>query len=96
MQQTPYIDVNSLLERLLSQLQRILQHKLVGLYLYGSLTSGDFDPQSSDVDLLAVISPDLSESEFEALRVMHRDLVRDNPVWDDRVEVAYVPAEALR
>ncbi len=96
MQETPYPDVNALLGSLLAELQRILQDKLVGLYLYGSLTSGDFDSQSSDIDLLAVISAALSEAEFEDLLAMHRDLVRDNRDWEDRVEVAYVPAKALR
>jgi predicted nucleotidyltransferase len=50
---TPYADVNQLLEQLLSSLQTILGKKLVGLYLYGSLVTGDFDHECSDIDLLA-------------------------------------------
>ena len=34
---------------------------LVGLYLYGSLVSGGFDPRVSDIDLIAVLSQDPSE-----------------------------------
>ncbi len=96
MQLTPYADVNILLESLLSNLQSIFQEKIVGLYLYGSLTAGDFDPGISDVDLLAVTSSEVSETEFEALRAIHEDFARDNPAWEDRIEVVYLSAAALR
>ena len=96
MQETPYADINSLLESLLSRMRHILQEKLVGLYLYGSLTTGDFDPESSDIDLLAATSSDVSDTEFDALRAMHLDFARDNPGWEDRVEVAYLSVTALR
>ena len=81
---------------MLFHLRNIFQDNLVGLYLYGSLTTGDFDPEISDIDLLAATSSDVSDREFEALRAMHRDFARDNPEWDDRVEVAYVSVTALR
>jgi predicted nucleotidyltransferase len=93
---TPYADINRLLESLLSHVRHIFQESLVGLYLYGSLTTGDFDPDSSDIDLLVVTSSEITAPEFEALRAMHRDLERDNPEWEDRVDVVYVPATALR
>jgi len=51
----------------------------MGLYLYGSLTTGDFDPESSDIDLLAVTSSGVSGAEFEALRAMHLEFSRENP-----------------
>jgi hypothetical protein len=95
MQPTPYADVNALLESLRSHLQRIFQEKLVGLYLYGSLTAGDFDPGISDVDLLAVTSTDVTGAEFEALRAMHGDIDCSNPEWDDRIEVVYLSSMAL-
>lgn len=96
MQETPYANINRLLESLLSHIRHILQAKLVGLYLYGSLRTGDFDPESSDIDLLAATSSDVSDTEFEALHTMHRNFARDNPKWEDRVEVAYLSVTALR
>ena len=95
MRETPREDINSLLESLLSRMRHILQEKLVGLYLYGSLTTGDFDPESSDIDLLAATSTDVTDTEFDALRAMHLDFARDNPGWEDRVEVAYLSLAAL-
>jgi predicted nucleotidyltransferase len=95
MQPTPYADVNRLLDRLLADIRGILQERLVGLYLYGSLTTGDFVPDSSDIDLLAITSSQMTVAEFEALRAMHQDVARDNPGWEDRIEVAYLSAKPL-
>ena len=46
---TPYAEINTLLDRLLLRIQTILGKKLIGLYLFGSLVTGDFDHKSSDV-----------------------------------------------
>ena len=92
---TPYTDINRLLQSFLSHIQQVLQEELVGLYLYGSLTTGDFDPDSSDIDLLAVTSSQITAPVFDALSAMHRDLARDNPEWEDRIDVVYLPVAAL-
>src|SRR3972149_4577925 len=96
MEETLYADINRLREVLLSRIRHILQEKLAGLYLYGSLTTGDFDPESSDIDLLAATLSDVSNAEFHALRAMHLEFARENPGWEDRVEVAYLAVAALR
>ncbi|MEA3355592.1 MAG: adenylyltransferase, partial [Patescibacteria group bacterium] len=67
MKVTPYKNVNKFLEDFLFQVKKILGDKLVGLYLYGSLTWEDFDIDISDIDLLAVLSVDLNENEALAL-----------------------------
>ncbi len=96
MQATPYAEINGLLENLLDQMRRILQEKLVGLYLFGSLTTDDFDHESSDIDLLAATSSDINDTESDALRAMHQEFARNNPQWEDRVDVAYLSVTALR
>ena len=96
MQETSYADINKLLDSLLSRMQRILPEKLVGLYLYGSLMTGDFDRESSDIDLLAATSSDVSDAEAGDLREMHRDFAHDYGEWDDRIDVEYLSVTALR
>ncbi|MEX0761126.1 MAG: aminoglycoside adenylyltransferase domain-containing protein [Dehalococcoidia bacterium] len=96
MHQTSYAEVDRLLESLVFRIRAVLHEKLVGVYLYGSLVTGDFDPGISDVDLLAVTSSDLDNSQVDALRTLHRDIAIKHPEWDDRVEVAYVSMTALR
>lgn len=92
---TSYPDVNSLLARLLAELQTVLDQRLAGLYLYGSLVWGDFDPAISDIDLLAVTATDLDAAALAAVQAMHTDFAAHHPAWDGRIEVAYVPAHAL-
>ena len=89
-------DILVLLEEILSRQRRILGEKLTGLYLYGSAVAGDFDYKISDLDLLAATKNVIDEKEFAALERMHDELVKDDPQWENRIEVAYVSLEALK
>ena len=91
-----YPDILALLEAILSRQRRILGEKLTGLYLYGSAVAGDFDYQISDLDLLAATEKAIDEKEFDALERMHYEMVKDNPQWNNRIEIAYVSLEALK
>jgi hypothetical protein len=95
MRATPYTNINALLELILSSLQNVLGTKLVGLYLFGSLVIGDFDPQISDIDLMAALSSDIDEREFEALHKMHAEFAQQHREWDGRIEVCYISVAAL-
>lgn len=81
--------VSALRERLLDE----LGDELVGLYLYGSLVSGDFDPVRSDIDLIAAVT---TQREVAALARFHAAFARSHPVWGERIELAYVPLDGLR
>lgn len=48
------VKVREQLERLLNAFQAMIGGELVGVYLHGSLALGSFNPQRSDLDLLAV------------------------------------------
>lgn len=93
---TQYADVNVTLELLLARMRAILGAKLVGLYLYGSLAAGDFDPASSDVDFVAATAARLDDIELAALERMHAEIAADGRKWGKRLEGAYVPLDALR
>ena len=53
---TPHAEVNDILHSLMKGLRSNLGSQLVGVYLYGSLTSGAFDRQS-DIDVLVEFIP---------------------------------------
>ena len=74
---------------------RITGPSLVGLYLFGSLATGDFEAGVSDVDLLAVLADGPSGRLVARLRRMHADLARAHPAWEDRIEVVYVSRDGL-
>ena len=93
---TPYADVNETLELLLARMRAILGAKLVGLYLYGSLAAGDFDPASSDVDFVAATAARLDDGKLAALWRMHAKMAANGGAWGKRLEGAYFPLDALR
>jgi predicted nucleotidyltransferase len=68
---------------------------LVGLYLCGSLATGDFDERISDIDLLAVLSGELSPELSADLERMHDALAIPYTTWRGRIEVVYVSAPGL-
>lgn len=71
---TLYPEVNEVLNLLLSNVKEILGNQFVGMYLYGSLSSGDFDPETSDIDFLVVTADPLPEEKVAALESMHQQL----------------------
>jgi hypothetical protein len=68
---------------------------LVGLYLFGSLATGDYEAGVSDLDLLAVLSDPPGRRLVQDLDRMRADLVRANPAWDERIEVVYISRRDL-
>jgi hypothetical protein len=88
--------MQQVLDSLRAGIEGVLGAQLVGLYLYGSLTTGEFTEGVSDVDLLAATAADLTDEQLGRLREMHAGFVRQHPAWDDRVEVAYLSTRGLR
>lgn len=93
---TAYEQVNKILDILFTTVQTILGDQLVAFYLYGSLSSGDFDPASSDVDFLVVTEGELSNTTFEALREMHESIAESGLTYAKMLEGSYIPRDALR
>lgn len=88
--------VDALLQQLCAGIHAILGDRLVGIYLYGSLVTGDFDPTVSDVDLVAVVTSELTAAEFAQLDRLHTAAAVAQPAWHDRIEIAYLSTAALR
>ena len=93
---TLYDDVNDVLNLLLTNVKEILQEQLVGMYLYGSLASGDFDPETSDVDFLFVTDNVLANEIISKLEIMHKEIWSTDLKFAGKLEGAYVPKELIR
>ncbi|GAA4003389.1 hypothetical protein GCM10022631_12840 [Deinococcus rubellus] len=89
-------EVTALLTELLAGQQAVLGANLLGLYLRGSLVTGDFDPLTSDVDALCVTETALSAAELEALAAMHLRLAASSNRYARELELAYWPRAAAR
>jgi len=88
--------VNAVLSEVLSGASSVLGSELVGAYLHGSLASGDFDPITSDVDLVVVTSRELPDATVSALAAMHDAIASGGRRWAQRLEASYIPLAALR
>lgn len=84
-----------MLQRVFNEIRAALNGDLAGLYLYGSVVTGDYIPGISDLDLLSVTRRDITPSDLDPLEAMHASIVRVHPEWADRIEVAYLSAEGL-
>lgn len=91
-----YSDINSILNELKNSLLKILGENLVGFYLTGSLTYGDFDRGSSDIDFFAVITSKLSDKELSAVEKLHAHIGSMFPEWSKRIEGSYVNLKMLQ
>lgn len=88
--------VSPILAQLADGLRSVLRERLVGVYLYGSLITGDFAPGISDIDLVVVMTTALDSTKFNALHKLHQSVVERHPDWYDRLELAYISGAALR
>lgn len=93
---TPYAAVNAVLRALLAGVQAILGDHLLGMYLYGSLALGDFNPDGSDIDFLAVMEDEVSAAALAALQALHERVFVLDPPFSEELEGSYVSRAALR
>ena len=66
--------MHAVVQTIQQQLPPLLTHTLVGIYCYGSLVWGDFDPDISDIDLLVVLRQDVDKELFDTLDAFHQTL----------------------
>jgi predicted nucleotidyltransferase len=84
-------DVALLLERLRDGL--LARGDLVGIYLYGSLTTGDFSPARSDIDVVVMLQREPDQAAISDLRQLHMTLAGSGGAAG-RLHCLYVPVEA--
>lgn len=93
---TKYPEINKILELLLTSATRVLGGQLVGMYLYGSLSSGDFNPETSDIDFLVVTTSTLSDKTIGELESMHHQVWKSGLKWAAKLEGSYIPKRDIR
>ncbi len=93
---TPYPDVNAVLRLLLTEVRATLSEQFRGMYLYGSLAGGDFQPATSDVDFLVITDGPLGEAAITRLAAMHARITASGAKWAAKLEGSYLAASALR
>src|SRR5215467_233000 len=92
----PPSDVVDMLHALQAGAQEALGTNLLALYLRGSLVTGDFDPEASDIDFFAVTKQRLSEREFATLEALHAGFATLPNRYGDQLEGPYLDHDAAR
>lgn len=87
--------LTSILDTLVGGIERTLPDNLVGVYLRGSLATGDV-LETSDVDILAVTERPVDDGEFAALEALHSRIDSLPNHYAGRIEIAYIDRTALK
>jgi hypothetical protein len=90
------VEVEQYLATLLGDIQAELSSNWVGLYVRGSLVTGGFRLESSDIDLLAVTERLVSDEEFVRLFALHTSIAQRDHPFATRFEIAYMDRANLR
>ena len=85
--------IRPFLSKIKKELPEILKDNLYGIYIFGSLTYGDFDPFKSDIDCVVVIKKPLNKNEIRLLKSWYKRLLND-PLTK-RLEMEYAVKENL-
>lgn len=96
MQPTPYEDINSLLDTYTKNLVGLLGDNLLGFYLTGSLSYGDFTPGRSDIDLVAVVKEPVPPDILQMIREMHFQIEASHEKWKNQIECSYTPLDMYK
>jgi predicted nucleotidyltransferase len=89
-------EVPLLLGALLAGIQTVLHDNLLGVYLRGSLATGDFDAHTSDIDFLVVTQQQVLDQEFARLATMHAKLAQLPNRYAQQIEGAYLDRVAVQ
>jgi hypothetical protein len=95
LQPTAYQPINLLLHKLSTEGQAVLGDAFFGLYLYGSLASGDFNLYRSDIDFLCITRGNLKDEQVAGLEEMHAYLSASGMPWVEKLEGVYMPLALL-
>ena len=91
----PDLEARAIVTELLNGARSILGPHFVGMYLNGSLATGDFD-RYSDIDFIIVTEGVLPEEAWPPLQELHGRLHRSDSHWATHLEGTYYPRHSLR
>lgn len=88
-------ELNVVLHELVKSVQEILKGNFVSAYLQGSFAIGDWD-NDSDVDFTIVIENDISDTDLQALQIMHARIYNLESEWAKHLEGSYFPKTIIK
>jgi hypothetical protein len=96
MHPTPFPDINSLLEIIFTGVKEILADKFYGMYLFGSLASGDFNEDRSDIDFVIVTTDQLPDILISKLQDFSNQIIKLDNKWTKKLEGSFIPVSDFK
>ncbi len=72
------MEIQNLLNLYVESLVSEFGDAIFGVYIYGSLASGCFDMETSDIDFMTIIKKDLDEEEIKRIQSIHNKLIESS------------------
>jgi len=88
---TAYPQIDETLMALLSGSRAILGDNLFGMYLFGSLASGDFDTETSDIDFVVVTHAAVDAATQAELGQVNTRIQASGSPWAAKLEGSFLP-----
>ena len=89
-------EIKILFDFLLKQTKDLLGKNFIGLYNFGSLSSGDFNPETSDIDFVVVTEKDLGLEFIPTLTKLLDELMLMNPTLTLKLEGSFLPKHVFK
>jgi predicted nucleotidyltransferase len=89
-------EIGALLEKLLEISRSVLKDNFEGMYVFGSLASGDYSPKTSDIDFVVITRADATENQIAGLRERINELLASNRNLADKLEGSFMPHSAFQ
>ena len=90
----PYPELREVLNIFATEIAAELRENLVGIYLVGSIASGDFDPDS-DIDFLVVTNTELTEANMKPLQEIQTKIYAIDCYPAKHLEGSYISIDDL-
>lgn len=82
---------DDVVDRLVQRICVILENRLTGIYLHGSMAMGCFNPNKSDIDVIVIIEEDISD--LQKLRLMREIAEMNGSAPAKGIEISVVKRE---
>ncbi len=89
-----YPELPEVLSIFVGGLKSILFDNITGIYMIGSLATGDFD-LDSDIDFLVITQRDINEADVEELNLMHSEIHKIGYYPAEHLEGSYISKELI-
>jgi len=89
-------EVQGIIEQLEVLVKDLFSDKLRGIYIHGSIATGHFNVDSSDIDFFVLLENRPSDADFMEIQRIHKKITERDPYWGVRLEGSYIGLEMLK